>query len=46
MRIKDAPGKLALTVIFEIMLVAGCDKLRLAPSEIQKKNAYLHERAT
>ena len=46
MKIKDAPGKLALTVIFALMLVAGCDKLRLAPSEIQKKNAYLHERAT
>ena len=38
--------KLTLTVIFALMLVAGCDKLRLAPSEIQKKNAYLHERAT
>ena len=38
--------KLTLTVIFALMLVTGCDKLRLAPNEIQKKNAYLHERAT
>lgn len=38
--------KIAVTVIFAVILLAGCDTLRFAPSEIQKKNTYLHERAT
>ncbi len=29
-----------------ILVISGCDSLRLAPSEQQKQNAWLHERTT
>ena len=29
-----------------VLFVAGCDSLRLAPSEQQKQNAWLHSRTT
>ncbi len=38
-------GVVCSVVILSIILVAsGCDSLRLAPSEQQKQNAWLHER--
>ncbi len=46
MKIKIAPRKIAFTLILSFVFLAGCNTLRFAPSEIQKKNAYLHERAT
>jgi hypothetical protein len=35
---------LAWTALIMMCLVAGCDTLRLAPSEQQKQNAWLHNR--
>ncbi len=35
--------KIILTVII-LMLFAGCDSLRFAPSQVQKQNAWLHNR--
>ena len=46
MKTKNAPHKIALALITTFVFLAGCETLRFAPSEIQKKNAYLHERAT
>jgi len=37
--------KIILISVF-LFLLCGCDTLRLAPSEIQKQNAYLHNRVT
>jgi len=31
-------------IVFTVMLMAGCDSLRLAPTEAQKQNAWLHNR--
>ena len=40
-------GVVCSVVILSIILVAsGCDSLRLAPSEQQTQNAWLHERTT
>jgi hypothetical protein len=33
-----------ILVISILFFVAGCDSLRFAPSEVQKQNAYLHNR--
>jgi hypothetical protein len=33
-----------LVLAFSVFLVCGCDSLRLAPSEQQKQNAWLHNR--
>lgn len=40
--------KIAVFYIFVFMccLLAGCDSLRFAPGEAQKKNAWLHNRTT
>ncbi len=38
--------KLILTSIILIVFVTGCDSFRFAPTEIQKQNAYLHQRTT
>ena len=35
---------IAWTALISICLTAGCDTLRLAPSEQQKRNAWLHNR--
>lgn len=37
-------AKLSLVSVVVVMLLAGCDSLRFAPGEIQKQNAWLHER--
>jgi hypothetical protein len=34
----------ALVLLFSAFLICGCDSLRLAPSEEQKRNAWLHNR--
>jgi hypothetical protein len=46
MKIKITPHKIAFALILTFVFLTGCNSLRFAPSEIQKKNAYLHERAT
>lgn len=40
-----SPVQIAI-IALSIMLIAGCDSLRLAPSEQQKQNAWLHNRTT
>jgi hypothetical protein len=40
-----SPLQIAI-IALSILLVAGCDSLRLAPSEQQKQNAWLHNRTT
>lgn len=35
-----------LCIVIALFLIAGCDSLRLAPSEQQKQNAWLHNRTT
>lgn len=35
-----------LCIVIALFLTAGCDSLRLAPSEQQKQNAWLHNRTT
>ena len=35
-----------LCIVIALFLTAGCDSLRLAPSEEQKQNAWLHNRTT
>jgi hypothetical protein len=37
-------SKLSLVSVVVVMLLAGCDNLRFAPGEIQKQNAWLHNR--
>jgi hypothetical protein len=37
--------KLIITSII-LLFLCGCDTIRLAPTEIQKQNAYLHNRVT
>ncbi|MFA5240492.1 MAG: hypothetical protein WC476_12405 [Phycisphaerae bacterium] len=44
MKSKKVFGRILLVVLI-LIFIAGCESLRFAPSEIQKKNAYLHERA-
>jgi hypothetical protein len=39
------PG-FAWTLFISVLLAGGCDSLRLAPSEQQKQNAWLHNRTT
>ncbi|MFA5784486.1 MAG: hypothetical protein WC962_06375, partial [Phycisphaerae bacterium] len=46
MKTKNTLAAIALTLVVAFVFLAGCDSLRFAPSENQKKNAYLHERAT
>jgi len=36
--------KLSLVSVVVVMLLAGCDSLRFAPGQIQKQNAWLHNR--
>jgi len=36
--------KLGLVSVVVVMLLAGCDSLRFAPGEVQKQNAWLHNR--
>jgi hypothetical protein len=36
----------AIVVLGSVLFTAGCDSLRLAPSENQKQNAWLHNRTT
>lgn len=43
---KKTLSAIALTLAFTFIFIAGCESLRFAPSENQKKNAYLHERTT
>ena len=38
--------KILATLILTILLLAGCESLRLPPSEEQKQNAWLHNRTT
>ena len=38
------PTKIAAAVAGSLLLLSGCDSLRLAPSEQQKQNAWLHNR--
>jgi hypothetical protein len=38
--------KIALTLLLTFVFLTGCETLRLAPTEIQKRNAYLHQRTT
>lgn len=37
-------AKVSLVSVVVVMLLAGCDSLRFAPGEIQKQNAWLHNR--
>ena len=37
-------AKLSLVSVAVVILLAGCDSLRFAPGEIQKQNAWLHNR--
>ncbi len=46
MKTKNVPVKIAFAMIITFVFLAGCNSLRFAPGEVQKKNAYLHERAT
>jgi hypothetical protein len=46
MKTKIAICKIVLISIVVLIFLSGCDSFRLPPSEVQKKNAYLHERAT
>jgi hypothetical protein len=36
--------KITITLILALVFLAGCDTIRFAPTEIQKQNAYLHQR--
>ena len=36
--------KILATMIFLCFLLAGCESLRFAPSQVQKQNAWLHNR--
>ena len=38
--------KVLVTLILPCFLLAGCDSLRFAPTEVQKQNAWLHNRTT
>ena len=38
--------KIFATLILPCLLLAGCDSLRFAPTEVQKQNAWLHNRTT
>ena len=38
--------KILATLILTILLLAGCESFRFAPSEEQKQNAWLHNRTT
>ena len=38
--------KITVTLILALVFLTGCDTLRFAPSQIQKQNAYLHNRTT
>ncbi len=38
--------KIAQTLLLTFVFLTGCETLRLAPTEIQKRNAYLHQRTT
>ena len=38
--------KILVTIILPCFLLAGCDSLRFAPSEVQKQNAWLHNRTS
>ena len=35
-----------MILIMLCLLLCGCDSLRFAPGEVQKKNAWLHSRTT
>jgi hypothetical protein len=37
-------AKLSLVSVAVVILLAGCDSLRFAPGQIQKQNAWLHNR--
>ena len=36
--------RIPMTLILLVLLLAGCDSLRFAPTEAQKQNAWLHNR--
>lgn len=36
--------KVVIAIVFVCVLLTGCDSLRFAPNEIQKQNAWLHNR--
>jgi hypothetical protein len=38
--------KMLAAVIMAALLLVGCDSLRFAPTEVQKQNAWLHNRTT
>ena len=38
--------KKIIFIAIVLILVAGCDSLRFAPSQVQKQNAWLHNRTT
>jgi len=37
-------SKLSLVTVVTVLLLAGCESLRFAPGEVQKQNAWLHNR--
>jgi hypothetical protein len=38
--------KLAVALVLSCIFLSGCDSFRFAPTEVQKQNAYLHNKTT